>query len=189
MSLNSSTLNKAGIYEKFHDATLDKVEDEYAELAREYTNRTDGKGLMLVGENGLGKSYIVCAAFIECMERGIPVFRVHAQSAQNWYLTRDKRMKQISSAYFLCIDDFGKEHFDSPAASALSAKVWDGILRYRVERCRPTWFTSNVDVTRIRAMYGDSLASLFMEAIDVLPITGPVDRRVEKFKYHDRIKR
>ena len=133
-----------------------------------------------------GKSYLVCAAFIELLSRGLPVYRVHAQTAHQWYLDKNReKMKLISGSYFLCIDDFGKEHYDSPAAAALSAKVWDAILRYRVERNRPTWFTSNIDLTKIRQMYGDSLASLLMEAIDVLPVTAKADHRKRGFKYHE----
>lgn len=186
--MNSDLLNKAGIYEKFHEATLVGFDGpkKVVDIIREYMDTTDGKGLFLVGENGVGKSYLVCAAFIELLSRGLPVYRVHAQTAHQWYLDKNReKMKLVSGSYFLCIDDFGKEHFDSPAASALSAKVWDAILRYRVERNRPTWFTSNIELKKIRQMYGDSLASLMMEAVDVLPVSGKTDRRKNGFKYHE----
>jgi DNA replication protein DnaC len=187
-STNSDLLNKAGIYEKFHKASLDSFSGpkKIISIIREYMDTTDGKGSFLVGENGVGKSYLVCAAFVELLSRGLPVYRVHAQTVHQWYLDNNReKMRLVSSAYFLCIDDFGKDHFDSPAASALSAKVWDGILRYRVERNRPTWFTSNIELKKIRQMYGDSLASLMMEAVDVLPVSGKTDRRKNGFKYHE----
>lgn len=185
--INSDLLNRAGIYEKFHDATLDDYDGspKVVDLVRRYMDAVDGKGLYIVGDNGIGKSYLVSAAFIELMGRGLPVFRVSAQIVHQWYLDKNReKMKLVSGAYFLCIDDFGKEYFDSPAAAALSAKVWDGILRYRVERNRPTWFTSNIELGKIRPMYGDSLASLMMEAIDALVLPGTGDHRAQDFKVH-----
>jgi len=181
-------LNKAGIYEKYHDATLDKFDGskKAVKVIRSYMEATDGKGLYLEGTNGIGKSYLVCAAFAELIGRGLQVFRVHAQTAHQWYLDKNReKMKLVSGSYFLCIDDFGKDHFDSPAAAALSAKVWDGILRYRVERNRPTWFTSNIKFEKIESMYGRSLASLMMEAVDVLPVAGKEDRRGRAFKIYE----
>lgn len=181
--LSKDLLNKAGIYEKYHDAVLSKFPQEnVVEIIREYMDSTDGKGLYLEGDNGIGKSYLVCAAFIELMGRGLPVYRGHAQTIHQWYLDKNReKMKLVSGSYFLCIDDFGKDHYDSPAAAALSAKVWDAILRYRVERNRPTWFTSNNQFDRIEKMYGKSLFSLMMEAVDVLPVHGDYDKRSDKF--------
>lgn len=180
----SKLLNDAGIFEKYHEATFAAFvgNKKVVPILQGYMDTVDGRGVYLVGSNGVGKSYLVAAAFIELMRRGLPAYRVHAQTLLEWYIKgNNEKMRKVAQAYFLCIDDFGKEHFDSEKASALASKCWDAILRWRVERKKPTWFTSNVPAEDIRKMYGDSIASLIMEAADVVILTGK-DERKKHFK-------
>jgi DNA replication protein DnaC len=115
---NAKLLNSSGIYERYHKASLKeyKGKSSVIKVVNKYMDSTDGRGLFIQGPNGIGKSYVVCAAFIELLARGLPVFKVQAQIAHQWYLDKNHaKMKLISSAYFLCIDDFVKERYDSPA--------------------------------------------------------------------------
>lgn len=129
-------------------------------------------GMFLYGSVGTGKTFLAIQILKAAEAKGyyncmfICLSDIVSTFAGGWY---DKAKqysfeKEIMGADLLVIDDLGKEFKNNLAES-----VFDKVIRYRE---KPTIITSNVDLKKIKLVYGDSIYSLFCSRLIPLDIVG-----------------
>lgn len=187
--LKKDNLSKSYLYcdvpENIIDIDLNNVEytkDQeqlYLKLAAIYTKKTD-KGLYIVGDLGVGKTYLCAALANSLVKNGERVAFVKVSNFFNemksYISTRnellDININKLQKASYLFLDDIGAE--------AVSEFVRDDILfrilDYRLENKLTTIFTSNLNKADLEKHYTydrkDNAnlmnAKRLMERIDIL---------------------
>lgn len=155
-----------------------------------------GRGLILVGNPGTGKTLLACMAltevhlrhkrnirfvptanYIEALTESISD-RKHADMgiapAIEKYYDFVKRADAIRNRPLVVLDDFGKEHH---TASGYAQGKLDMLLRDRFRDGLPTGITTNVRIEDWDKVYGKSMRSFIQEAYDIVVLPGRDQRR------------
>jgi DNA replication protein DnaC len=182
-----------GIFKKWHDKTLDDfVNDIDAKktvlkyLKNHKAYKKDGVGLFIWGANGVGKSLLLNTSFIELINLRYKVrivdFSELITSFANGWNDKDDRevLRELKNCDFLGIEEIGKE-FNS-RESELAKTVLDNVLRYRVQNCKPTWFTTNLKPSEIKIRYKEDTYSLLKEACIPVQVLGSDYRDIVREK-------
>lgn len=201
-------LARLDIPEKMRGVTLDDLDHDddnnlamaqakawYADYRRYFKGGEEpGKGLLLWGPPGIGKTIIVTAllqalvgdgargAFIR-MDRWRTLKGEEMSAQQAWskfgdpsaydeWLAIEDRLRRIRDAHVLGFDDVGTEY-----RSDFTSKLFVDLLRDRYTSGRPTFMTSNLAPSQWGADYGPATKSFIHEAFFVLPVTGKDRRR------------
>ncbi|MDO5112688.1 MAG: ATP-binding protein [Clostridia bacterium] len=133
-----------------------KVRDACAAYAEGFPN--EGKGILLYGESGLGKSFLLNCIAHRVIERGYSVLNQTAYKLIADVMGRisaRERPDDYTLPDLLIIDDLGTE----PAMGDVSVNTLFSLLNERQSLKRPTLFASNLDPARIRALYGERMYS------------------------------
>ena len=126
-----------------------------------------GYGLMLLGDNCVGKTLFNCIVLKHAvLRRGFSAYyttmldldhnikrgfnKPHLQDRLDWYLTSD----------FLAIDELGKEQFKS-GDSFMRTQV-ERILKRRFEDSMPTLIGTNASMDELEQIYGATLSSILV---------------------------
>jgi DNA replication protein DnaC len=176
---------RSGIMELWHDKTLDdftqdrkvlKIIKNYLRPEKLAEAKKEGVGFYLHGKNGTGKTLLLNTAFKEILKiykvRIISFQTLVTNFANGWY-DQDKRseyVQMMQSTDFLGIDEIGKQH--KQKESELAITVLDTVLRYRVQRKKPLWCTSNVTAEEMEGLYGKDIASMLAECCLPLEVAG-----------------
>lgn len=165
---------------------IDNVDDAYSA----------GKGLLLVGPPGRGKSYVGCAVlrslpskyryrfatlkgFIRLNQRSFSEQSAwekgyDAEAYERWRKIQ-KLLNRLRNEYdFLLIDDVGKEYRTS---SNFAENEFDYLLRHRYDRGLPTLMTSNVPLDQWVETYGEAMHSFVHECVYLIDMNGLPDLR------------
>ncbi|GHB52553.1 hypothetical protein GCM10010331_45230 [Streptomyces xanthochromogenes] len=156
-----------------------------------------GRGVMLSGDPGRGKTTQACAALVSICRRyrveGLFVrFSDYVQTKISSFALQSKVDKglggeaalfeverfadlegRLYSVPLLVLDDVGKEH---RTASGYAAQQFTTLLRHRHDAMLPTIVTTNLRGGEWAAVYDESAASFAMEAFDIVYIEGPDHR-------------
>lgn len=144
-----------------------------------------GIGLFYVGSYGPGKTtlamivmkYLVRARWdVYCTSLGEIVETIQ----RSW--KNDEEFDLIGKARrttFLFIDDVGKEH---KGQSGFVERVFDNLIRHRVQHRLPTFLTSNFTKSELEAGYGESAISLLEGKLIPLTVNGDDHRRTVQKK-------
>lgn len=174
-----------------HMGTLDpKVVPFIFEYVKKLTdNVTAGKGLLLSGPPGIGKTWALAAlttkyAFsclrpdyefltapdmIDLMSSYNPVVDEYRECPWSWTL---------GNVPWLVINDLGKEFLGGKVKAQVSASI-GRILRARSEKVLVTHVTTNLSGKEINAVYGETVGSLLAEMTKTCLVTGK-DRRLPR---------
>ena len=147
----------------FNREVFDEVVVPYRAKLR--TALRNGYGLLLLGDNGVGKTMFLSLVLMRVVRIGLTAFYTtlpqlahdikrgfndrKKQERLEWYLTSD----------FLAIDEMGKERFRE-GDSFMRVEV-ERILKQRYDDARPTLIATNADMAGLTAMYGATLTSIF----------------------------
>jgi DNA replication protein DnaC len=157
--------------------------------------RLSGRGLTLIGPNGVGKTMLACGVLNEAQEQGYRVecielasyvalwkdkfatqalIRAGHEPSVDRYVTIDHHIRFIrgnlsKGADFLLLDDIGREY---QSESGWSAQELFDTLRFRYNRRLPTLLTSNVPVSEWERRYTEGLSSFVHEATDIVVVEG-----------------
>ncbi|MFI2616694.1 hypothetical protein [Streptomyces sp. NPDC018584] len=156
-----------------------------------------GRGVMLSGDPGRGKTTQACAALVSICRRyrvegHFIRFSDYVQAKTSSFASHTKIGKglggetaafevdqfaelehRLYTVPLLVLDDVGKEH---RTASGYAAQQFTTLLRHRFDAMLPTIVTTNLRGGEWAAVYDESAASFAMEAFDIVYIDGPDHR-------------
>jgi DNA replication protein DnaC len=149
-----------------------------------------GKGLILVGPAGSGKSRLACAT-ATTVHRAYNTSMMYMPVTNYFALNRDlpgeddsqevARMKELKKQVLrrplLVWDDLGKEY---TSASDWVGKEVHRILRTRFDKGLPSIITSNVPLRDWSARYDEAMFSFLHEAFDTCALAASDWRRAGK---------
>ncbi|MBR1710663.1 MAG: ATP-binding protein [Clostridia bacterium] len=120
-----------------------------------------GKGLLMIGGTGLGKTFLLNCVVERILSRGFSVVKVSAyrlaevMRAYNFDRTDEELVYDYINADLLAIDDLGTEpNYKNGLQSGLYH-----ILNERINSHRSIIVTTNMDTAGIRVMYGERIAA------------------------------
>ena len=148
---------------------------------QEYVRRHDdyveqGLGLLFTGPRGIGKTMLATLVLKEFIRAGYRCCYATYSSAMEMYTTgwRDLDIKRRFEDTFLrtrvlLLDDMGRE---AKSANNMQESTFEHILRNRVQSCRPTILTTNLNYDDLEEGYGAAALSLLSEQSMVMEMTG-----------------
>ena len=152
------------------DASVATVHD-YIDLYAEYAE--NGKGLLICGPVGTGKSHMVAAVAIEVYKAGL-VSRVIWRDAGRFIRSlapdvesRRGNLRDYLTENLLVIDDLGGEY-----RTDWSTGLFEEVISGRYDRQRPTIVTTNLAPDEIQKGYGDRLWDRLRDVNSVVVLAG-----------------
>lgn len=175
-----------------HRPALDTVEDYIKHLD---PRRLAGRGLTVMGPNGVGKTLLCSCILNEAKQRGYRVesielasyielfkdkFDIQAllkaghEDSVDRFVTIKQHIRFIQGstkkgADWLLLDDVGRENASGSGWS--QNEVFD-TLRFRWNRGLPTLLTTNLDMAALEERYTKGLGSFLQEATDIVVVEG-----------------
>lgn len=191
----SDYLIHCGVTKKWHEKSFSDFDNdslakkevlEYLKNHKSAFNK--GIGLFLYGNNGVGKTLLLNLSFMQLIEKEYRV-RIIALSdlvslfMNAWYNDADlQALNYIKRVPFLGIEELNKEYkkfsklsddsTNSPAIQAI-----DSILRFRLQNCLPTWFTSNTQPADVKEHYTNDIVSMLNEMVYPILVKGEDKRK------------
>lgn len=170
----------------------DRSNEKVSELARKYVeNFSDmeyyGKGLILCGDVGVGKSYIAACIANALIDKGTSVKYTEISRVANEYLACDYKDKQAYLDAFkdydlLIVDDLGTER-----GTEFVGEISFGIINARVVANKPLIVTTNATKKELWNPTDPVRKKVFSRLFEIcfpVEVEG-VDRRKTKAKEHD----
>jgi DNA replication protein DnaC len=145
-------------------------------------NLKNGIGILLVGPNGVGKTYASVAIAKKALEFTARVLYIPAPDLvqayiHEWMFDEDVTMAAaFRTRSLLVIDDVGQEYRGS--GSGYSEQNLVNLIRYRITYRRATVLTTNMNPEQLRETYGNGFASLLQQGMVIVQMNGK-DRRRE----------
>lgn len=180
--MSSTTLwSRHGIGKRFENAELSKVNKKYFSDVFEYaeqirTHIPEGRGLLLSGPPGIGKTYAMCA-LMKHLKEHFPRFDFQLMTAPGMFDLLDKRdiedpwrkkswWATMETVRGLVINDLGKEDRSRPwLTESVTAKL-GRVLRARHEEQLPIFITTNLPLVKAeKASMSPTFASTYGDAI------------------------
>lgn len=176
-------LLERGILNKWHDKTFDSFtgDPDVLKSLKKYVKnsnkaRKDGIGLFMYGPYGVGKTLLANVILKELLAQGYTVRMITLSTlvtmfTGSWYSdeVRNEFLEITRQVDFLGIDDLGKEFKGS---TDLGVKVFDNIVRYRLQSNLPIIFTANISPKELSDYYSASTSSMLNEMCAVVQVTG-----------------
>jgi len=180
----------SGVPARYRDGVLSGFDfsdnDKSRKTATDYvtnfsTNAKEGRGLLLIGDVGRGKTRLATIIALHAMQSGYSAKYVAMASLFDRLKSEfggigGDILNSIFATGLLVLDDIGKENTTSWSESVLFQ-----IINHRYERLQPTIITTNLGIENIQARYrqcGDAIVSRLFETCTGIMLTGP-DRRME----------
>lgn len=151
------------------------------EFAAGVVRGSQEESLLLVGNVGLGKTYLASAIGNAVLESGkivvyltfgefLDLIRLHKFDDQEAYMAGIQR---LYDADLIILDDLGAEKVTEFAAQELFS-----LINARMNRRRPMVVSSNIDPMAFEETYGDRIASRLLNGFEVCQLVGEDVRRV-----------
>lgn len=151
--IKNSKMSNRNLNYKFENFEVNsnnkKVYQSLKEYSEKLTNSVERKGLILVGNNGVGKTHLACSIANELIKNGIPIIygtliNLLAELKNSYDIDNNISEMEIIKLYekvdLLIIDDLGKE---KPSEWGLE-KLFT-IINSRYENNLPVIITTNYD--------------------------------------------
>jgi DNA replication protein DnaC len=147
-----------------------------AYVRNHYDYVDQGLGLLFTGARGVGKTMLATLVLKEFMRAGYSCFSATYSSAMEMYTAgwRDRDDKRRFDDRFLhtkvlLLDDMGRE---AKSSNNMQETTFEHIVRNRVQACRPTILTTNLNYGDLEESYGEAVMSLLTEQSMVVEMTG-----------------
>lgn len=139
-----------------------------------------GRGMLLFGANGRGKTSIAVLVAQEVMRHGGTVLFITAEELRQSYLGdvmfegRASMADRAATVDLLVIDDLGKEY---RGASQWAERVIESVLRARSSATKATILTTNMERDVMLGVYSVSVMSILDESMVTVDVGGLSLRR------------
>lgn len=141
----------------------------------------EGRGLLLFGKTGLGKTFLMNCIAQRVLERGYSVAVVSAyklvEIMRAWQFSGEgaDRVQDFLACDLLCIDDLGSE----PMIRSVTVSAIYHIVSERCSAGRAMVVTTNCDVAQLYERYDERVAARLCDQgrMRILPFTGADVRR------------
>lgn len=192
--LTKEDLLRMNLPRRFWEARFERVTEHMGvnksytlkDVVRNYLEKFEtmvekGAGMMLWGQNGLGKTCAAAVVAMEARRRGRSVLFITAaeymQCVHNkvWFDTEQTMADRARAVDILVIDDFGKDYRDS---KGFADKMFEDLLRTRSANVRVTILTMNMALEKFIETAPPSVTQVLKEVVVPIEVTGP-DRRDE----------
>lgn len=199
--LSPENLKIMGVPKKFYDLTMDDFEtfdQKGLKAVKTFTtnylnniaeNFANNHGILFLGSNGVGKTYISCMIVKEAYRHRYTAKRTTFVDYINSYTRmwgaktpeeRDYLEQEFYNSYkaieFLVLEEIGKE-----IDSKVSTPILEDCLRYREDNGLVTIICTNLNAPTLRERYGESIYSLMQGNMTPIKIEGR-DKRREFFE-------
>lgn len=149
-------------------------------------NLKEGRGLLLLGQHGAGKTHQACALAICALAITPRVLFMTAADLIDTYRPKERvpmfdpdygvtLVQAFRNRDLLVIDDLGTEYKGSESGFAEQTLI--NLIRYRTGAKKATVLTSNYSPEQIGTIYGDGFRSLLAESCLPILIKGEDHRR------------
>lgn len=144
------------------------------QFSTNFSKITDGKGLLLCGKSGRGKTHLACAIINELQAKHHSTAFAHIPT----FLERTRQgrgdLERLLTVDLLVLDDLGSERESDWALEKLLV-----IVDSRLNALKPTVFTTNYNVEELELRVGSRLASrILYNSLDVV-VQGPDWREIQ----------
>ena len=141
----------------------------------------EGKGLLLCGRSGLGKTFLMNCVAQRVLERGYSVVVISAykliEAMRRYQFGEDsgEQVQDLLACDLLCIDDLGSE----PMLRGVTVSSLYHIINERRNANRSTVITTNLDSDLLYEKYDDRIAARLTDPsrMKVIPFVGTDVRR------------
>jgi DNA replication protein DnaC len=168
---------KAGIERKWWDKELKDytgVSKHITSYIEEYTGKLNskyGRGFIITGVNGIGKTMLMNIVAKKAVNRGlnvivVPYWIIVSEYIKGW--DDSNLFGKMLRADMLAVNDFGKSFEATEKSKLMAVTAIEFLLDIFIQRRRRVLMTTNIKITDIRGLYGDSIASKLNEACDFL---------------------
>lgn len=144
-------------------------------FAENFAKATDGRGLILCGKSGRGKTHLACAIINAIKDRYSTAF-AHIPTLLELQRQGQGNLQQLIAVDLLVLDDLGSERESDWALEKLLV-----IVEGRLNRLKPTVYTTNFNLNELELRVGSRLASRILYNSLDLVVQGP-DWREIKYK-------
>ena len=122
------------------------------------------QNVLLMGQSGLGKTFLMHAMAERLLRRGVNVLVVSAyrylELARKAYFSgRSEDLDSLLSADVLMVDDLGSE----PLMESVTLVQWFNLINERQTRGLATVFSTNLMENELRARYSERIASRILD--------------------------
>lgn len=117
------------------------------------------RDMVLSGQSGLGKTFLMHAMAARLIERGVPVIVISAwsflETARKSYFGDGEEIREIRESPVLMIDDLGSE----PMMQNITVEQFFNLINERQRRNLPTVISTNLSMEELRARYTERVIS------------------------------
>lgn len=146
-------------------------------FAASFAKITDGKGVLICGKAGRGKTHLACAVLNSLKDRHTIGF-AHVPTLLELLRRGEGDIQQLIAVDLLALDDLGSERESDWALEKLLVIV-DG----RLNQYKPTIYTTNFNIDELELRLGSRLASRVLYNSHDTAVLGP-DWREIKYRGH-----
>lgn len=186
-----------GILDNWHDKELSDFtnDDRALQIVKKYLKNIedafkDGTGIYLFGPNGVGKSLLLNASFVELVRkkytcRVISMPTLITKYTAGWSSNEERKsfMQMLQSSQFLGIEELGKG-----TKTDLGNMVLESVVRYRVQMKKPIWITTNCPPSTIATLYSPDVSSMLKESCIDISVKGGDYRDIIQAKNNEKYK-
>lgn len=146
------------------------------------THVRGGWGLFIYGPNGTGKTYLACATLRALAELGYTTYCVLSSTLKVAFIDgqrfdpKQTVVQRVNDVDVLLVEDLGAEY--SGKGNDWAELCFENTLRLRTRNLLPTIVTTNLDRKAFAERYKTAAASLAMESMIAVSLTGDDFRRL-----------
>ena len=140
---------------------MDMLRHQCEQYAEKYPSAAT-MDLLLMGQSGLGKTYLMHAIAKRLLERGFNVMMISAYrflDVRAYFSGKQEEMDTLMDTDVLMIDDMGVE----PLMENITIVQWFNLINERQLRDKGTVISTNLNVEELRRRYTERITSRLLD--------------------------